>query len=634
MIRSLGGFGLAIAFVGTTVAQDWPAYGGADGGGQYSPHAQIRDINVAKLKPVWTFHSGDVSQPESPAGGSSFLATPIHANDHLYFCTPLGRIIALDPATGAETWQFDPHASLIDDPRLAMNCRGVAYWQAGEPEFGKVCQKRVFRSDFTSSGAHLYSVDADTGRPCMDFGAARGQGGMVAFAAFDWKGKGAVFPTSAPVVIDDLVIVGTGVGDNIDADAPDGIVRAFDVRSGEERWAFNPIPPELSDKTGGANVWAPFSADPERGLVFLPTTSPSVDPYGGLRTADVPIANSIVALKAATGEIAWHFQTVRHDLFDYDLPAQPILADLTRNDVKTPVVIQTAKTGLTFVFNRETGEPWWPIGNPEVPQTDVPGETSSRTQPVPVLPEPFARQDLTRDELFGLTPLDRMACQRKFDAARYEGLFTPPSLKGSIIFPSMLGGGNWGGAAFDPRLNLLIVKSENLATYVKLVAKQPGEVDREVNLVDFLNQPLKGTPYRMEGDMFLSPLGIPCTPPPWGTLTAIDMTSGKVKWQMPLGRIEKWGIPLPKSWGSPNVGGPLVTAGNLIFVGATMDSRFRALSIADGKELWSAELPAPGMAVPMSYVAGGQQFVVIAAGGNARVGTALSDALVAFALPQ
>ena len=633
MRAALGLAALVVVLADGSRAQDWPAYGGADGGGQYSPIDQIRSDNVAKLRVAWTHHSNDVAEPGSATGGTSYLATPIHANGRLYVCTPLGRIIAIDPATGEEQWSFDPHASLNPDPRLAFNCRGVAYWQSPSSS-EEVCGKRIYRADFTQSGAHLYSVDADTGQPCADFGAGKGRAGAVAFSDFDWKGQGLAFPTSAPVVIGDIVIVGTGVGDNVSADAPDGILRAFDVRTGEERWAFNPIPPDLSDKTGGANVWAPFSVDADRGLVFVPTTSPSVDPYGGLRTADVPLANSIVALKAATGEVVWHFQTVRHDLFDYDLPAQPIVAELTRDGVTTPVVIQTAKTGFTFVFNRETGQPWWSIGYPEVPQTDVPGENSSPTQPVPVLPEPFARQELTRDSLFGLTPLDRMACQRKFDAARYEGLFTPPGLKGSIIFPSMLGGGNWGGAAFDPERKMLVVKAENLATYIKLVAKAPGETPKPpADFADFLNQPLEGTPYRMEGDMFLSPLGLPCTPPPWGMLSAIDMTTGKLAWQVPLGHIKKWGVRLPESWGSPNVGGPLVTAGGVIFIAATMDSRFRALDLSNGKELWSTELPAPGMAVPMTYRAGGRQFVVIAAGGNSRVGTELSDALVAFALP-
>ena len=294
-------FGLTLAVIGPVAGQDWPAYSGSDGGGQYSGLNQIRDGNVDGLKSAWTYHTGDVADSNSPTGGTSFLATPIHVNGLLYLCTPLGRIVALDLVTGVEKWQFDAHESLNPDPRMAFNCRGVAYWQAGQPEFGEVCQKRIYRSDFTQSGAYLYSIDADTGRPCSDFGAARNKLGVVALSDFDWKGAGLAFPTSAPVVIGDVVIVGTGIGDNVNA--PDGILRAFDTRTGEERWSFNPIPPELSDKTGGANVWAPFSADVGRGMVFVPTTSPSVDPYGGLRTGDVPVANSIVALKADTGEV-------------------------------------------------------------------------------------------------------------------------------------------------------------------------------------------------------------------------------------------------------------------------------------------------------------------------------------------
>jgi quinoprotein glucose dehydrogenase len=285
------------------------------------------------------------------------------------------------------------------------------------------------------------------------------------------------------------------------------------------------------------------------------------------------------------------------------------------------------------VFDRETGEPVFPIEERPVPASDVPGEVAAATQPHAVLPEPFAGQLLTRDNLFGLTPWDRGWCQKTFDAHRYEGMYTPPSEQGTIFFPSALGGGNWGGAAYDPNSNLLIIKAENLATRLKFVRKVEGET---LPPGDYLTRPLEGTPYRTEGEIFMSPLGIPCTPPPWGTLSAVDMDTGEIRWQIPLGQIRRFGITVPAAfgWGSPHIGGPIVTASGLIFVAGTMDEKIRALDVRTGEELWQAKLPTLGSAVPMTYTAGGRQFVVIAAGGTSRVTPKLRDALVAFALPE
>ncbi|MCS6948411.1 MAG: PQQ-binding-like beta-propeller repeat protein, partial [Steroidobacteraceae bacterium] len=337
-----------------------------------------------------------------------------------------------------------------------------------------------------------------------------------------------------------------------------------------------------------------------------------------------------VAIDARNGTTVWAWQTVRHDLFDYDLPGHPLLVTIRHRGVRRDVAIQQTKMGWLFVLDRATGAPLFPIVERTVPPTDLPDDRAAPTQPVPTGIAAFARQTLRRDELFGLTPLDRAQCRRKFDRLRYEGMYTPPSLRGSLLFPSALGGGNWGGAAFDARTNLLVIKAENLATRIRLVPLAPGE---KPPAQDYLNRPLHGTRYRVEGEIFSSALGIPCTPPPWGTLSAIDMDSGQLRWQVPLGGIRKFGIAAPAAWGSPNVGGPIVTASGLIFIAATMDSRIRALALADGRELWSAPLPAPGMAVPMTYAIGDRQFVVIAAGGNARVGGAQSDAIVAFAGP-
>jgi quinoprotein glucose dehydrogenase len=513
----------------------------------------------------------------------------------------------------------------------------VAYWEARDPASraapaGAACQRRIFKN---GDNARIYAIDADTGALCADFGAGKGHPGWVTHADFDNHGDGIMAAsTSPPAVLGDIVVAAMSVNDGI-ANAKDGIVRAFDVRSGELRWEFNPIPSEYRARSGAANVWSTISVDVANNLVFLPTTSPSTDYYGGGRRFDIPLANAIVALDGTTGKVVWSQQVVRHDLFDYDLVGHPLLVDIRRNGRTVQAALLQTKMGWLYGFERTTGKPLWPIVERPVPASDVPGEAALPTQPVPSGMAPFARQELKRDELFGITPLDRYACRRKFDELRYEGMYTPPSTRGSILFPSALGGGNWGGASYDPASNLLIIKAENLATILKVIPKTDAADDRQPPK-DYLTRPLVGTPYRIEGEIFNSPLGVPCTPPPWGTLMALDLGTGKPRWQIPLGQIRRAGVTVPKGagWGSPNVGGPMTTAGGLTFVGATMDSKLRALDTATGKELWVADLPVPGMAVPMTYSVKGKQYVVIAAGGNAQVGTPIGDYLIAYALPD
>ena len=615
------------------LATDWPAFGNDPGGSQHSPLTQIDKKNVKQLKRVWTHRSGDVVDAPAP-NGTILQTTPLHVRDTLYFCTPLNRVFALDSRTGRERWIFDPHREGISSaPDRPMRCRGVAYWAESTESQTSACARRIFRN---GDSARLYALDADTGKRCADFGKAKSHAGWVSHHDYENHGEGILAAsTSPPAVIGDLVISAMMVNDGI-ANAKDGMVRAFDVRTGELRWEFNPIPAEYRDRSGAANVWSTISVDTEHQLVFLPTTSPSTDYYGGGRRFDLPLANSIVALDARNGEVVWSRQVVHHDIFDYDLVGHPLLVDIQRDGKTIPAAILQTKMGWLFGFNRLTGEPLWPIVEQAVPKSDVPGELASRTQPVPKGMAPFARQTLTRDSLFGLTPIDRLACRRQFDRLRYEGMYTPPSVQGSILFPSALGGGNWGGAAYDPTSNLLVIKAENLATVIKVVPKQDVTKEDQQAPKDYLTRPLVGTPYRVEGELFQSPLGIPCTPPPWGTLAAIDLASGQVRWKIPLGQIKRAGVTIPQGvqWGSPNVGGPITTASGLTFIAATMDAKLRAIDTATGRELWSANLPVPGMAVPMTYQAGGKQFVVIAAGGNAQVGTALGDYLVAYALPD
>ncbi len=636
----------------TASGGDWTAFGRDPGGSQYSPLATITVRNVGQLQQAWVHRSGDFKDAPLPQGGTVLQTTPLHANGTLYFCTPWNKVFAIDPVTGRQRWVFDPHRvdpqsgkALSPPLQMAGRCRGVAYWQpaavtstatgtaAPTASSAGACAKRIFKN---GEGGRLYALDADSGALCADFGAAKGHPGWVWHEDYDNRGEGfSGSPSSPPAILGDLVIIGNSTNDGL-SNARDGFIRAFDVRSGVLRWEWSPIPAERSAQTGAANVWSTISVDPARNLVFVPTTSPSTDYYGGGRQFDIPMSNSIVALDGATGKPAWHFQTIRHDLFDYDLVGHPLLVDIRRGGKTIPAALLQTKMGWLFGFDRGTGAPIWPIVEKAVPATDVPGDRAAPTQPVPTGIAPFARQVMKRDELFGLTPLDRLACQRTFDKARYDGMYTPPSVRGSILFPSALGGGNWGGASYDPKSNLLIIKAENLATLIKVVPKADPKVEDKLPPQDYLTRSLVGTPYKVEGEIFQSPLGIPCTPPPWGTLSAIDLDSGKLKWQIPLGQVRRAGVTVPDGagWGSPNVGGPITTAGGLTFIGATMDSKLRAIETATGKELWSTDLPVPGMAVPMTYAVNGRQYVVIAAGGNAQVGTKIGDYLIAFALPE
>jgi len=378
---------------------DWPTYGGQAGGTQYSSLDQVTIENVEDLEIAWVHHSGDEAWLE---------VTPIHANNSLYYCTPMNRVISLDPETGAERWRFDPHADegglgLIDEERRVVRCRSVAYWEATDPRPGAQCEKRVFKGDINGN---LYAIDGDTGASCSDFGAADGHPGYVTHWDFEGNGVGPRHTTSGPIVVGDVVVSAVGVEDS-PVDASDGFVRGFDVRTGALVWEFNPIPPEHIHETGAANVWSTLSADVERGLVFLPTTSPSSDFYGGPRKFPIPYGTATIALNAATGEVVWSYQTVRHDIYDYDLPGHPLIATIRNGGRSRDVAIQQTKWGYLFVFDVETGEPIWPIEERSVPASDVPGEQAAATQPFPTLPEPFTQTMLTRDDLYGLTPLDR-----------------------------------------------------------------------------------------------------------------------------------------------------------------------------------------------------------------------------------
>lgn len=612
-------------------SQGWSSYGGAPGGGQYSSLSQINKDNVANLEIAWVYRSGDVSDGKDGTAKTPLEVNPILANDKLYICTPFNRIVALDPGTGKEHWSYDPGLDIRNTYSKGSYCRGVAYWS--EPESSNqqgTCSKRVFSG---IGDGRLIAVDADTGKACQDFG----NQGQINLNDFDYHGGGSISLASPPAIYKDVVIMGSTILDGEWANAPDGIVRAFDVRSGQERWNWNPIPEDLRDTIGGANTWAPISIDSKRGWVFLPTGSPSHDPYGVQRPDPLPYGNAVVVLNALTGEVVWSYQTLHHDLWDYDLPSMPALVEINHKGKKLEAVLQATKTGFLFVLDRSTGEPLFPVNKMKVAKSDIKDEKSSPTQPVPQSPPPFTGQTISADDAWGLTFWDTKQCRKKIQALRNEGLFTPPSINGSVLYPSTSGGSNWGGLAYDPESGLAVVNSTNIVMSQKLVPREGFEGSEEAK-----KKPGKaiammpGTPYIWVREFLASSFGIPCNPPPWGNLSAIDTSSGKIKWHIPFGS-KPFGFGLfntPTKWGSPNQGGPMITKGSLVFIGASLDSKFRAYDLTSGKEVWSAKLPAPGTATPMTYLHGEnkKQFIVIAAGGYPTFDDKLSDTIVAFAL--
>jgi quinoprotein glucose dehydrogenase len=609
----------------------WPVYGGAEGGGHYTALTQINAANVAQLEQAWVYRTGDYSEGAPGHRATTFEATPILAEDILYICTPYNRVIALEAATGKFLWSHEPEPKLdrAYNQQHSLICRGVSYWKESHPDPSKPCQTRIFQGVLDG---RLEALDAHTGKLCADFAA----GGTIKLNALNNGGIGDVNVTSAPVVFEDLVIVGSAISDNHRTNMPSGFVRAFDARTGRERWHWSPIPEGSRNEVGGGNVWAAMSLDAARGILYAPTTSPSPDFWGGLRTEALPGVSAIVALNVRTGALIWQYQTIHHDLWDYDLPAQPTLVDISRDGRTIAAVAQPTKTGFLFVLNRETGEPLFPTVERGVPVSDVADEHESATQPTPLLPRPLARQGLTEADIWGITPLDRAACAARIGSLRNDGFFTPPSMQGSIELPWAAGGTNWGGMAYDPRSHLAILNAMNIAGYVRLFPSSDfARRRRQPNPAGVELAPQIGAPFAMERGLILSPLGIPCSRPPWGTISAVDLDTGELRWQHPFGKAPiALGLHAPANWGAPNLGGPLATASGLVFIGATSDGMFRALNIWTGEILWEQALPYPGAATPMTYqTSDGRQFVVIAAGGSILLKSPIGDALVAFALP-
>jgi quinoprotein glucose dehydrogenase len=623
---------------------DWPAYGGNANGARYSPLTQITKDNVKHLEVAWVHRTGDVSDGSRYRRKSSFEATPILFEGTLYVSTPFSRIIALDPETGAELWSHDPRIDLDEGYSESLVSRGVEAWVDSQRREGEACQRRIF---FATLDARLLALDAQTGEPCQGFG----DGGEVDLKVGVGEVEiGEYEVTSPPVAVGDVVVVGSAQGDNRRVEVESGDVRGFDARTGELRWSFQPVPrasdrpgwdawrPEQARRVGAGNAWAPLASDPERDLVFVPTGSAAPDFYGGERLGNNMFANSVVALRASTGEVVWHFQVVHHDLWDYDIASQPTLTTIRRDGEEIPAVVQATKMGHIFILHRDTGEPLFPVEERPVPASTVEGEEAWATQPFPVLPPPLMPEMMTPDSAWGLTPWDKGKCRDKMKTLRYEGIFTPPSLEGSLEYPSMIGGANWGGVAVDLERRILLVKLNRFASWVRLIPRDQWDEARRAPDAEGQFTAQQGTPYGMNRDGGLvSPWDIPCTPPPWGKLVAINLDDGSVRWDVPLGTIRDIApVPLPIGWGTPNLGGPIVTAGGLVFIGAAMDDYLRAFDVETGEELWKGRLPAGGQATPMTYRIrpDGKQYVVIAAGGHGSLETTLGDYLVAFALPD
>jgi len=626
-------------------AAEWPAYGRTTLGDRHSPLMQIGPANVSRLQVAWRYRTGETGPGFEAPRPARFSATPIMVSGRLYFPTPFGRIAALDAATGRQLWRYDARIN-----RRAgygdFTSRGVAYWSAPGSGAGAPCARRIFAGRIDG---RLVALDALTGRPCRGFGRA----GTVnlRLGLRNPPANDAEYElTSPPVVVGDTVVVGSAVADNNRTRAASGEVRGYDARTGRLRWTWDPVPqdprdpayaswrgPEAHD-SGAANSWSVLAADPERDMVFLPTSSPSVDYWGGSRIGDNRHANSIVALRASTGALIWSFQTVHHDLWDYDNAAPPALVEVTVQGRRVPAVVQATKSGQLFVLHRETGAALFPIEERPVPASDAAGEVAASSQPFSSLP-PLSPLSLAPADLDRLPRDLRAPCAELLSGLRNEGPFTPPSERGSLIMPSNVGGAHWGGVAFMPDRDIAIAPVNRIASIVRLIPRAQIEAERARGAgserLGLEYARMQGSPYVLRREFFAVG-GRLCTPQPYGSLHAISLRTGRTVWDVPLGTGERLeGIPLGRGGvtGMLNLGGPITTASGLIFIGAAPDAYLRAFDAADGSELWKGRLPAGARSTPMTYSARGRQFVVIAAGGDGEL-FGRSDELVAFALPE
>ncbi|TGD71307.1 membrane-bound PQQ-dependent dehydrogenase, glucose/quinate/shikimate family [Mangrovimicrobium sediminis] len=619
-------------------AGEWRVWGRNAAGDRFSPLQQIDNSNVHQLELAWRYDS-DVP-PLASFGAHSFEPTPLAANGYLYLCVDRNVVVALDPETGKERWRHDPDINL--DGVFVTTCRGVSYYEA--PPGTSKCPRRLI---YGTADGRLLAVNADDGSACTSFGdngAADMRLGMGRIP------PGALSVTSPPAIVNGVAVVGQFVNDYLSFfDAPAGVIRGYDALSGELRWAWDagyPVPrglPEEGDSytLDTPNAWSVFSADPERGLVFIPTGNSPPDYYGVERSAAaLKYSSSIVALDAATGAVRWSFQTVHHDLWDYDVASQPVAVDIYQDGQPLPALIVPTKRGETFLLDRRDGTPIDPVVEKPVPQGGLPGEPISPTQPYTTGFPSLAGEHLTETDMWGMTALDQLWCRVRFRQLRYEGDFNPPSTDTTLNYPGAAGGSNWGSVSVDLDRGIMVASSLHMAETGQMITHEEAAALDLAGSKDTLLYPQERVPYAFKRKVFLSPLGAPCQRPPYGRISAFAIGSRELLWSKPLGTAEHsgpWGIEtrLPITMGVPNAGGAITTGGGLVFIGAAQDRRLRALDIGNGRELWSARLPAVGAATPMTYTApSGRQFVVIAAGGHPGIPGPSAAAVLAYALPR
>jgi quinoprotein glucose dehydrogenase len=633
---------------GGVADDDWPAYARSWRGDKWSPVAQLTPANVGRLAVAWQLHTGDLKRPSDP-GETTYEMTPIKVGSLVYLCTPHNWVIAVDAETGRERWRFDPHIAVSAKNMQHLTCRGVSFYDAtASGQTVDDCPKRIF---LATNDSRLLALDVMTGRPCRSFGR---QGSISLLPGQPAYHGGWYQMTSAPLVTRGLVIMGGAVYDNISTRVPSGVIRGFDARTGALVWNFDPGNPTDTAPLGtgrqytpsSPNSWSTPAADEALGLVYLPMGMGAVDQWGGHRPATTErFATSVLALDIATGRPRWIFQTVHHDLWDMDVPAQPALVDLmVPGRGKVPALVQSTKTGNLFVLDRRTGVPIHPVQERRVPGGAAPGDRVSPTQPfsaVSLMPPPIREQDM-----WGGTMLDQLWCRIRYRSLRYDGAFTPPSLRGSLVFPGNFGVMDWGGVSIDPVRQLIFAHPNYIAFVDRLVPRAndgkgdergpAGGSDRRGSQEQGFN-PNHGAPFAVDMNPFLSLLGLPCQQPPWGYVAGIDLVTGKKVWQHKNGTIrDETFLPLPFKMGVPSLGGPMTTAGGVAFMSSAIDYYVRAYDSRTGQVLWRARLPAGGQATPMSYrsASSGRQFVVVVAGGHSSLGTKLGDSVIAYALPK
>lgn len=620
-------------------ASEWRHYGRTQAGTRYVPAKQITADNVHQLELAWSYQTGDLPEAyPQDRNAYSFQATPLKIDDSLYFCSPHNIVIALEAETGRERWRHDPQINTDGIHMLA--CRGVSYHESVKPQ--AACPERIL---VATLDARLIALDAHTGARCPDFG---DNGEVSLLEGLGEVKQGYYLVTSPPTVIDNVAVLGGFVLDNMSVDEPPGVVRAYDVITGRQLWAWDSgRPPEAGAwlqgepyTRGSPNAWSLFSADENLGLVYVPTGNATPDYYGAQRSAAQDrYSSSVVALDAKTGAVSWSFQTVHHDLWDYDVASQPVLVDLPIEGETVPALIQPTKHGEIFLLDRRNGEPLAAVEEQAVPRGNIPGERYSPTQPASVGMPSLTPPALTERDMWGATALDQLWCRINFRQLRYDGKFTPPGLERSLSWPGNNGIMNWGSVSVDESRQLLAVSSSYMPLLVQLLPRDQAPLGEQITF-DSRGVPIspqKGTPYAVSTERpFMSPLGVPCNAPPWGRLSVINLHSRELLWQRPLGTtadVALLGIAMPGAFAQ---GGSIITQGGLVFIAAAQDDYLRAFDIETGKELWKGRLPAGGQATPMSFVSerNGKQYVVIAAGGHAYMQTTRGDYLVAFSLPD